>query len=315
MIPDYASEKDTTRTPVQRLHTYAVRYGRQELYDGVTTVRVLGEKDGIDFGYKDAFDRELLPGPRIIPSGPALATSMSHGDIISTVVNGPIEARAAVRDNIGNGAEVIKMFISGGRTLGVPYHLTTSFFTPEEIGAAIDEAHKFETRVTAHLNGGPAIGYALDAGLDSIEHGMEFTDQEMELVARSGTWVVLTLGWHFTPSYVANLGDQTSAVESYVRRLYASGARLALGNDCCHADHGMARQVRWLTQFGVPPMEALTIATQGSAAACGIDDQRGTLRVGLDADLVVLRGNPLDDIDALWAIDTVVKGGRAYAVG
>jgi imidazolonepropionase-like amidohydrolase len=313
-IPDYAAEKDTTHTPVQRLHTYAVRYGRQELLDGVTTVRVLGEKDGLDFGYKDAFDRGLVPGPRVIPSGPALSTSMSHGDIISTVINGPVSARAAVRDNIGAGAEVIKLFISGGRTLGVPYHLTTSFLSQDEIVAAIDEAHKFGVRVTAHLNGGPAVAEAIDAGLDSIEHGMEMSQEEIELVARTGTWVVLTLGWHFTPSYRQNLGDQTDIVRHYVVGLREAGIRVALGNDCCHADHGMARQVRWLTQFGYSAMEAIVIATRSTATACGIEDRRGSLRAGLDADLLILAADPLTDIDALWSIETVIKGGHSYRV-
>jgi imidazolonepropionase-like amidohydrolase len=314
LITNYPAEKNTGKASAQYLHTFAVRYGRQELKDGVTTVRVLGEKDGIDFGYKEAFDRGLVPGPRVIPSGTALATAISHGDIISTIVNGPDEARAAVRANIAAGSKVIKLFISGGRTLGVPHHLTTCFFTREELQAAIDEAHKFDVKVTAHLNGGIGVNWAIEAGMDSIEHASELSDKELELVAKSGTWVCLTLLWAFAKlTYYQQQGSKIfDTVARRANRLRDAGVKLSLGNDGCHQDHGMARQVDLLTQFGFPAMEAILMATRGGAEICGIADQRGTLKAGLDADVILVGGDPLKDIKALRDVRTVIKGGTVY---
>jgi len=315
LIPDYPSEKDTGKASSQYLHTLAVRYGRQELFDGVTTVRILGERDGLDFGYRDAFDRGLVPGPRVIPSGPALCTSISHGAVVSRIVNGVDEVRGAVRDNIGAGAQVIKLFISGGRTMGVPYHLTTSFFTREEIQAAIDEAHKFDVKVTAHLNGGIGVDYAIEAGIDSLEHATELSDRELDLVAKSGTWVCLTLLWSFANlAHYRQLGARNVEIVSRrVQRLYGAGIKLIVGNDCCHSDHGLARQVDLVTQFGVPPMEALIMATASGAEACGIADRRGTLRESMDADVIVLGGDPLVDMRHLRDVRLVMKAGVVQA--
>jgi imidazolonepropionase-like amidohydrolase len=309
---DYPREKNTVKTPAQALHTFAVRYGRQELKDGVTTVRCCGEKEGIDFGYKEAFDRDLVPGPRVIPSGWALCASPSHGLIISTVVNGADSARAAVRANVAKGAQVIKLFVSGGTTLGVPFHLTKSFLTREEIHAAIDEAHKFDVRVTAHLNGGIGVDYGVEAGIDGIEHAFMLSDKELELVVKSGTPVTLTLLWYFT-GYFKELGTQFEQVAKTVRRIYDAGAKIVLGNDCLHADHALARQVDYMTQFGISSRDALLMATKNAAAACGLEKQRGALRPGYDADVIAVGGDPLKDIRALRDVRIVMKAGKVYA--
>jgi imidazolonepropionase-like amidohydrolase len=313
-LADYAAEKDTTKAAAQYLHTYAVRYGRQELRDGVTTVRILGEKEGIDFVYKQAFDRDLVPGPRVIPSGSALSTANSHGSLISTIVSGADSARAAVRDDIAAGAKVIKLFISGGRTMGVPHHLTTSFLTREEIHAAIEEAHKFDVPVTAHLNGGIGVNWALEAGMDSIEHASDLSDAELDLVARSGAWVCLTLLWAFARlPYYQQLGSKVfETVSRRAIRLRDAGVKLALGNDGCHQDHGMARQVDLLTQFGFKPMDTIVMATRSGAEICRVADRVGTLQIGRDADVITVEGDPLKDAKALREVRTVIKAGKLY---
>jgi imidazolonepropionase-like amidohydrolase len=294
-------------------HTFAVKYGRQELRDGVTTIRIAGERDFGDLAYKDAFDRGMLPGPGIIPSGPALCTELSHGKVCSVIVNGADQVRSQVRTNIAAGAQTIKLFVSGGRTLGVPYHLTTSFLTREEIHAAIEEAHKFDVKVIAHLNGGIGVDWGLEAGLDGIEHGFELSDHELELVVKARTPVSLSLLWHFTPSYQQNLGDQSENVRKTVRRLYDAGVRLTVGSDACHSQHGIAKQLELLVRFGIPPMDAIYTATKTAAEACGIDGSRGTLEAGKDADLIAVDGDPLADITAIQDVRMVMKHGRVYA--
>jgi imidazolonepropionase-like amidohydrolase len=308
---DHAAEVGlrTTSSPQYR-HTFALRYGQQELRDGVTTIRILGEKDFLDLGYKESFDRGLVPGPRILPSGPAIATSAQfHGVAISVVADGPEAVRAAVRRNIVRDAQVIKLLITGGRKAGVPKRLMKSHFTREEIRAAIDEAHKFDVKVTAHANGGIGVEHAVEAGIDGIEHGNYMSDRELEIVVEAGTYVGLTLLWHFTEAYRRVLGDQRDEIEAYVRRLRAAGAKLVVGNDHCHQDHGVVRQIVLLTAFGLPPMEAIQTATKHAAIACGVEATLGTLEVGKYADVVAVGGDPLSDIAALRDVRMVMKEG------
>lgn len=312
-LVDYPTEAKLLKTSSElHRHTYAVRYGRQELKDGVTTIRVLGERDFIDLGYKHAFDSDLVPGPRILTSGPGIATSHGHGQQVSVVADGVAAVRKAVRENLYQDVDVIKLFISGGRRSGVPVQLTTCHFTEAEIRAAIEEAHNFGVKVTAHLNGGIGVKYAVEAGIDGIEHGHHLSDSELELVVKHGTYVGLTILWHFTELYRKLLGDETESVHQVVSRLYEAGAKLAIGGDCIHHDHGMARQIEWLTQFGIPNDVALQIATREGAIACGIEDRRGSLQAGLDADVIAVGGDPLTDIRALRHVRVVMKDGVVY---
>jgi imidazolonepropionase-like amidohydrolase len=313
-VLDYAAEARifATSSPQYR-HTWAMRYGPQELRDGVTTVRILGERDYIDVVYKEAFDRDFIPGPRVLVSGPALINSAStHGMNVGVIADGVDAVRTAVRRNVNRDAKVIKLFLSGGRRSGVPKFLTTSFFTESEIRAAIDEAHNYGVKVTAHLNGGPAVRYAVEAGIDGIEHGMEMTDEELELVAKAGTYVGVTLTWHVSRLYKDLLGDQSAQIEHYIRRLRESGAKFVVGNDHIHADFATARQLAVLVQYGVPPMDALAASTREAAIACGVDSIVGTLEVGKEADVIAVGGDPLGDINALRKVDLVMKAGYVY---
>jgi imidazolonepropionase-like amidohydrolase len=165
---DYTAEARLLHTSSgQYRQTFALRYGAQELRDGVTTVRIVGERDFLDVGYKETFDRDLAPGPRVITSGPAIATSAQfHGTWVSVVADGPEPLRAAVRKNVVRDVKVIKLVMSGGYRQGVPKGLTTCYFSRQEIHAIVDEAHKFDVKVVAHLNGGIGIDWSVEARLD-----------------------------------------------------------------------------------------------------------------------------------------------------
>jgi imidazolonepropionase-like amidohydrolase len=314
-VLDYAAEARILATSsTQYRHTWAMRYGPQELRDGVTTVRILGERDFIDVGYKEAFDRDLVPGPRVLPSGPAIINSASsHGMNVGVIADGVDAVRAAVRRNIQKDAKVIKLFISGGRRAGFPKHLTTCFWTRDEITAAIDEAHIYGVKVTAHLNGGIGVRYAVEAGIDGIEHGMEMIDEELELVASAGTYVGVTLTWHVSALYRKLLGDQRVTIERYVKRLRAGGCKMVVGNDHIHADLALQRQLALLVECGVPPMDAILMVTREAAIACGVADQVGTLEAGREADVIAVGGDPLADIAALRDVQMVMKAGTVYS--
>ena len=302
-----------TRPPASTGRPSPIRYGAQELRDGVTTVRILGERDFLDLGYKETFDRDLAPGPRVIPSGPAIATSAQfHGTWVSIVADGVDGLRAAVRGLVVRDVKVIKLIMSGGRRQGVPKGLTTCYFSREEIHAIIDEAHKFDVKVCAHLNGGVGVDWSIEAGIDGIEHAMELSDHELELIAKSGTYVGLTMGWHYTDLYRNLLGDQSANVEREVRRLWGAGVKFGLGNDEVHHDHGLARQMILLSEFDVPASDILEIATRHGAIACGVDKEVGTLEVGKLADVIAVKGDPLQDMRAMRDVEVVMKGGRIY---
>jgi imidazolonepropionase-like amidohydrolase len=297
----------------QYRQTFALRYGAQELRDGVTTVRILGERDFLDVGYKETFDRDLAPGPRVITGGPAIATSAQfHGTWVTVVADGPEALRAAVRKNIVQDVKVIKLVVSGGYRQGVPKGLTACYFTREELHAIMEEAHKFDVKVCAHLNGGIGVDWGIEAGLDGVEHGMNLTDRELEIVAKSDAYIGLTTGWFFTPLYKKLLGEQRAEVEKQVRRIYKSGAKIALGNDEVHQDHGMARQMILLVECDVPAKTVLEIATRQGAIACGVDRERGTLTAGLDADVIAVGGDPLADMRVMRDVRMVMKGGKIY---
>jgi imidazolonepropionase-like amidohydrolase len=294
--------------------TFALRYGQQELDDGVTTIRILGERQGLDADYRDAFDRGLVPGPRIITSGPAIATSAQfHASAISVVADGADGVRQAVRRNILADAQVIKLIVSGGRRAGVPRNMTTTHFTAAEVAAAVDEAHHFGLKVTAHLNGGSGVAQVLDAGVDGIEHGMELSDEELERAVAADTTFGLTLLWHVTDIYRRALGgDQSEVLAAYVSRLYQAGARMVLGNDHCHQGGGIARQMILLREFGVPAARVIAIATAEAAVACGVGDRRGTLRPGMEADIIAVGGDPMDDMRVMHQVRFVMKAGRVH---
>jgi imidazolonepropionase-like amidohydrolase len=311
---DYAAEARLLHSsPGEYRQTWALRYGAQELRDGITTIRILGERDYLDLNYKETFDRDLAPGPRVIPSGPAIATSAQfHGTWVSVIADGVEDLRAAVRRSVVRDVKVIKLIMSGGRRQGVPKGLTTCYFSREEIHAIIDEAHKFDVKVCAHLNGGIGVDWSIEAGIDGIEHAMVLSDHELELIARSGTYVGLTMGWHFTELYRKLLGDQRDNVEREVRRLWGAGVKMGLGNDEVHHDHGMARQMILLTEFGVPNKDVVEIATRHGAIACGVEATVGTLEVGKLADVIAVPGDPLEDMRVMRDVEVVMKGGRIY---
>ncbi|MCZ7570487.1 MAG: amidohydrolase family protein [Ardenticatenaceae bacterium] len=313
-LTDYQTEyARLEEDPDRDLFPYAIRYGRQELLDGVTTVRVVGQRGGVDFRYKRAFDSNLAPGPRIIPSGAAINSTHGTAERLGVLADGVDAVRKAVRQNLRDGAQVIKIFLTGAYRSGVAYHLTTPMFSREEITVAVEEAHRFGVKVIAHAFGGPSVRWAVEAGIDSIEHADLITDDDLDLIVSRGTYIGLTLLWFFTDLYRKRTPEKAEAAVQTVRRFHEAGAKLVLGGDCIHGDHAMVRHLEILTQCGISPMNAVLIGTKRGAEACGIAERRGTLEVGKDADIIGVRGDPLEDISALRNVRLVMKGGEIYS--
>ena len=287
---------------------------RIDLRSGVTTMRTLGDKKFMDVAIRDMIEAGVIPGPRLLVSGPGFTATDGFGNTPERV-DGPEAIRKMVRRNLREGVDVIKLFISGGGG-AKPAMSWTCYYSPEEIRAAVEEAHRVGKRVAAHIHGGPGVKYAVQAGVNTIEHGHYIEDSDCELMAEKGTWLVLTLGiTHYDgpevehyPQYMVHKTRIRNLKGQNLLRARQHGVKFAAGTDAMHG-------ILWyeavcLTRYGLSEREAILAITRSAAEACGVEDKVGTIEAGKLADLVAVRGDPLKDITALRNVDLVMKGGK-----
>lgn len=295
----------------------AINNARAWLMRGVTTARELCTRDNLDIDLRDAINRGLVLGPRLLVSGEGMA--MTGGkqkgyDQLVTEVTGADEARRFVRRQFRAGVDHIKIFATAGLTDGGQPQLTE-----EEIRAAVEEAHKAGGHVAAHAIGTEGIKIALRAGVDTIEHGTFLDEEGVDLMLSTGITFVPTLSIGRTmadageeiihsPALRENARNALESARESARMAYKAGVPMATGTDPVYGDT-LAMECRELVDIGLTPMEALQAATIAGARILGLEDQIGTVEPGKYADLVLVEGNPLEDISALERIRYVVKEG------
>jgi imidazolonepropionase-like amidohydrolase len=296
---------------------------RHTVTAGVTTVRDLGGKDHIELALKRAIRDGLVPGPRILAAGKGICMTGGHGWWFGREADGPEEVRKAVREQLKEGADVIKVFATGGvMTPGV--EPGSSQLTGEEIRVAVEEAAKAGRRVAAHAQGSHGIRTCVDAGVTSIEHGIFLTEELVERMKREGTFLVPTL----VAAGAIAAGGEAAGIPAFMvrkarqvidshRRSFAlavrAGVRIAAGTDAgtpLNPHGGLAAELRLMVELGMAPMEALRAATSVAAAALGIEAEVGRVAPGLAADLVAVGGDPLADLRALSDVRLVLVGGE-----
>ena len=299
----------------------AVANARKSLRAGVTAVRDLGSPHGIAQALRDAIESGALPGPRIRAAGRALCMTGGHGWFVGRQTDGPWDARKAVREELFAGADCIKVIATGGvLTKGaVPGNAQ---LLPEELDAAIDEAHRHGLRVAAHAIGTQGIKNALRAGIDSIEHGHMLDDEAIELFKERGVYLVPTLAApscileHIhegaQPPWVIEKAERVNeAMLRNIRRAYEAGVKIAGGSDAGtpYNDHdGYAYEVELMhTLLGMTPQQALHATTAVGAELLGL--HRGILAEGEPADLILFDRDIASDIRSLRAPLTVIKSG------
>ncbi|MGO9259183.1 MAG: amidohydrolase family protein [Bryobacteraceae bacterium] len=308
------------------------------LEEGFTAVRSVGAADGIDLALKHAVDAGVIAGPRMWVSLEPLSPVGGHGDPTNTldpnlpfdplrlahsVVTGPVEVTAAVRDHHKRGADLIKIMPSGGvMSTGDNPHL--QLMTNEEIKAAIDTAHALGMKVAAHAQGKEAIDNALRLGVDSIEHGTYADQESFALFKKHGAYLVPTIIVAMSTFDRAAAGETSADTAAKVREAvqfkdkmvaaaYKAGVKIAFGTDVGPGPD--VREFGLLHKDGMTPMDVILAATRSAADLIGVADQIGTIQEGRYADIVATAGDPLTDIGELEHVQFVMKGGVVYKIG
>jgi imidazolonepropionase-like amidohydrolase len=293
---------------------------------GFTTVRDVGSRDHSIFTLKQAIESGLMPGPRIVGAGRVICMIGGHARFIGQEVEGTEQVRQAVAEQVAGGAGVIKIIASGG-VLTPGTSPDEAQMTMEELAAAVDAAQQAGKQVAAHAHGAAGMKNAIRAGVRSIEHATLLDDESGTLMKRHGVYMVPTLsalattascrpGCGIPDSALAKAKSMTKRHQASFKAAHQNGIAIAMGTDAgtpfnYHGDN--AQELERMVAFGMTPMEAIVASTATAAQLIGIQDLVGTLTKGMDADLVVLKGNPLRRIEMLRdrdKIEGVMKAGK-----
>ena len=340
MMMEYVPVAKKLETPFSMMYYNAVKHLNKTLQAGITSVR---DAAGTDLGVKQAIEEGLISGPRLQLSINALTITGGHGDgytvsgnvienlpsdypgMPSGICDGPEEVRKKVREILRAGADVIKVHATGG-VLSATDHPEFTQFSPEELRVIVDEgAYRRGVKVMAHAQGKEGIKNAVKAGIHSIEHGIYLDDEAIELMIEHGTYLVPTL---LAPVAVLETAEEVGMPASAVAKseevieahmesftkAYQAGVKIAMGTDAGVMKHGTnLRELGLMTDGGMSPMDAIVASTKTAAECLGWDGRLGTLEKGKLADLIVVKGNPLEDIYSLAHNDTiqvVMKDGK-----
>ncbi len=304
----------------------AANAARQTLLAGVTSVRDMGGKDGIDLGIRQAIQCGLIPGPRMLASGKLICMTGGHGWQVGVEVNGADEVRRAAREQIKAGVDIVKLMATGG-VLTPAVEPGSEQLTETELRAGVEEAHKAGKKTATHAMGTKGILNALRAGIDSIEHGVYLDEQTVALMKEKAIPLIPTCSALFNilskgteagiPAFAV---EKTLKVKPFhlesIRMARHGGVTIAMGTDAGtpfnrHGEN--LGELVFLVDCGFSPMEAIEAATRIAARVLGWEKELGTVEEGKLADLVLMAGNPLDDMQILLkreSIQLVMKNGK-----
>jgi imidazolonepropionase-like amidohydrolase len=333
-----AAIMDYAQTPDELMLLVAASNAALAVRSGVTTVVDLGAKGTLTFRLRDAIAQGIVAGPRLVLCGRALTITGGHGWPWLGEADGREGVRLAVRQLCKEGADLIKVMVTGGGTPGTDGRRPS--YTPAELAAIVDEAHTRNRRVIGHCTAASGIERALDAGFDIIAHcqfltpdGSDAFDERLaRRIVAQGVFVNPTLQINrilmsdrvprhlLDPERLAALDAWNARYPRFVEtmcRLQALGVRLICGSDCGWGYSTFAEtylELDAMVEAGLTPAEALTAATGSAADALGLADQIGSLRPGLAADLLVVAGDPTADVRALRDVQAVWLSGKSVAL-
>jgi imidazolonepropionase-like amidohydrolase len=317
----------------------AVLNARKTLEAGFTTVRDLGGKPFLAVDLRNSIEEGFLVGPRIVASGPGLSITGGHGDLNNyspqtrvmmfpeerdyRIADGVDQVRHVVRAQMKHSVDVIKIHATGGvfsrgDEPGAPQ------FSVEELRVAAQEAHAGGRKIAAHAHGAQGIKNAVTAGIDSIEHGSLIDDEGIQMMKEKGTYLVADI---YNDDYILGKARDFGIPEEFVEKekklgqtqrdnfakAVKAGVKVAFGSDAGVYPHGdNAKQFHYMVKYGLTPARAILSATRDAAALLGRSADVGSLAPGRFADLIAVKGDPLEDIHVLEKVDFVMKGGRVY---
>lgn len=321
---------DASNNPMENLahedplmtHYKALERAQRALAHGVTSVRDCGSRDAGILRLRDAINESICQGPHIISAGTPFNITGGHFAVCSQAIDGKDEMRKAARQQLEAGADFIKLMATGGfgqigEEPGLPE------LSVEEMTMAVDEAHRLGKKVAAHAYGRQGIRQALDAGVDVIEHCTYVDEELIDIMVARGTWAVPTLSNTFN---LAIKGE--GHIHPYINKaakniyqdmlekfhaLYQAGIKLAAGSDggsFLNSHEDVVTELEIRTSVGVSPQDALSMATYLAAELCDVEDKVGTLESGKCADILIVDGDPLDNIANLRNIALVMKEGK-----
>ena len=306
---------------------------RRALEQGFTTLRDV-ETEGAgygDVGIKQAIEAGYIPGPRLFVVTRAISTTggyplegyapeleMPKG---AQIVDGPVEARKAAREQLDHGADWIKVYMTHRSWVGKNGELVSQpTLTAEELRAIVDETHGWGKKVACHAYGGIGLHRALDGGCDSIEHGLDLDDAAIAQMLKQGTWYVPTLSVYYTdwgPSGTeAGQRDRlrASVHEPSFRKALKAGVKIVFGTDMGGIPwtEPIAQEFSRMVEFGMSPMDAIQSATSRAAVMLDMEGKIGVLAPGAFADIIAVGADPLRDIKVLESVEFVMKDGKVF---
>jgi len=304
----------------------AARFARRTLMAGVTSIRDMGGRGEVDLVLRDAIRSGLISGPRMLVSRQLVCMTGGHGWPMGREADGPDDVRKAVREQIKRGADLIKLMATGGvMTPGV--EPGAEQLTEEELRAGIEEAHKAGRKTATHAMGTQGILNALLAGIDSIEHGVYLNEEIVSLMVKRGVPLIPTISamYHIEtrgleagiPAFAV---EKTQRVKPHhlnsIRLAREAGVKIAMGTDAgtpfnMHGENTM--ELKLFVDQGFSPGEAIQAGTRIAAEVLGVEGDLGTIEEGKQADLIVVDGNPLEDITLLLKaerISLIMQGGN-----
>ncbi len=333
----------TTYTDKFRLNPadFAIRgtvYAKRTLEAGFTTVRNLGDDDNVSIALRNAIDAGTVPGPRMYSAGEPIGSTGGHADPTDQyradlagdpgpqrgIINSPEDAWKAVRQHYKDGADLIKIMPSGG-VLDESRSADNPQMTLEEIKAVVAAAHDYGFTVAAHAHGVESIRRAVEGGVDSIEHGTFMDEADMKLMKQHGTWYVPTviagqsvtanakIPGFFPPQVVTKALLVGPKIVDTLGKAYRYGVKIAFGTDAGVYPHGdNAQEFAYMVQAGMPPLETIRAATINAAELLKQPDLIGQASPGFSADLIAVKGDPLQDVTTLQHVEFVMKAGTVY---
>src|SRR5947207_2355251 len=322
----------------------ATTYARATVEAGFTTVRDVGSRfvasrEFVDVALRNAINQGLIVGPRMLVATHGIGATGGHFDPTSGfrdllfgaepdytdgIADGPDEIRKAVRFEVKNGADVIKAAVSGG-VFSLADEVDTPQFTPAEMAALIDESHRLRKKVAVHCHGDAAARDAINAGVDSIEHGSFMKPDTLRLLKSKGTYLTPTLMAvefimgkidSYPPAIQAKARAAAAARSDMFRNAVKMGVKISFGTDASVFPHGQnAKEFKLMVDLGMTPVDALKSATSVDADLFGIAQKTGTLEKGKLADIVAMPGDPTTDITATERVFFVMKDGKIIRNG